>query len=102
MSGETFLEEYFEIQHQEQRLLDYRDILNERRSSSGSLGPDEETIYQNTADQLSEIRPRLWENGQAFSRLQKRFIVGSWTIEFSYQTPHQGCKQDSGALESEG
>lgn len=85
----AIVEKYYQIQQQELRLLDQRDILDERRNPTGSLSPVEEAEYQTIKMQLTKIRPELWENGQAFSRLQERLVVGSWTMAFCYQTDEE-------------
>lgn len=78
----TLREKFCENQQLELKLLDQRDILDERRNPAGSLSPVEEAEYQSIKIQLSGIRPRLWENAQGFSRLRKEWVLGCWTLDF--------------------
>ena len=79
-------EKYTEIQQRELLLLDERDIFDERRPYARLLSPADKVGYQGIMGQLSEIRPQLWETAQDFSRLQQRWVVGSWNLEFGTMT----------------
>ena len=90
----TLREKFCENQQLELKLLDQRDILDERRNPAGSLSPVEEAEYQSIKIQLSGIRPRLWENAQGFSRLRKEWVLGCWTLDFSAQSNEEIWKID--------
>lgn len=87
------LDKYYETQQRELKLLDQRDILDERRNPAGSLSPVEEAEYQSIKIQLSGIRPQLWENAQEISRLREEWVVGPWTMELNYQTAEEIWQQ---------
>lgn len=88
------MHKYYENQQRELKLLDQRDILDERRNLAGSLSSVEEAEYQSIKIQLSGIRPQLWENAQDISRLQKEWVLGPWTIEFSAYTDEDLWQRD--------
>lgn len=83
-----------EIQQRELYLLDERDILVERRNPVGSINPDDEARLQVITKQLSEIRPRLWESAQIFTRLRQRWLTGSWTLEVGALTSKQRWREE--------
>lgn len=47
-------------------LVDEKEILAERQTSSGSLNPKEATSLEEIKESLTEIRPGVWKASQRF------------------------------------
>lgn len=79
-------------------LVDEKEILAERQTSSGSLNPKEATSLEEIKGSLTEIRPGIWKASQSFIELYHQQFPGSGTLEAHARSFEEEWKEDGASV----